>query len=291
MSSDLWIFSSLAGLFGLLIGSFLNVCIYRMPRDLSVVRPRSRCPRCETPIRAWDNIPVLSYLLLRGKCRQCRRPISGRYPLVEITMGLLCAFFVARFGLTALALRDCTLAALMLALIFSDLETRILPEILTFGAIASGLFFSAFVFVGDGTAALLGVTGRAGSILDATLGAIIPAALLWLCGWIYRKIRVEALGFGDVVMLAGIGAFLGLREDLLTLVAASVLGTVLGVAYILINRKSLRTYELPLGSFLGVAAIGVAAFGAISCVGIWDFSTRSCADRRTPLSLSGGAES
>ncbi len=253
----------LAALCGLLIGSFLNVVIYRLPRDLSVVRPRSHCPGCGHAVRAWDNIPVISYLILRGRCRDCRTPIPLRYPLVEAITALAFAWFVGADGLTWMALRDCIFSALLIALAFTDLETRLLPEPLTAGGIVIGLGFSWLVRVNDGTAAALGVTGRLGSFLDALMGAVAPALLLWIIGWLFEKLRKkQGLGFGDVVMIAEVGAFLGVRAAFLTLVAASIAGSVIGIAYILLARKDHSSYELPLGSFLGFAGIFVAAFGA-----------------------------
>jgi leader peptidase (prepilin peptidase)/N-methyltransferase len=253
----------LAGLLGLLIGSFLNVCIYRFPRDLSIVRPRSHCPQCNAMVRAWDNIPVLSYLLLRGKCRDCGAPISIRYPIVECATALLFAWFVARYGLTLPALRGCVLTAILLALVFTDLETRLLPEQLTLAAIGFGLGFSLLVPVPDGTAGLLfRLNGRAASLTDSLMGALLPSLALWGTGWIFEKLRhKEGLGFGDVVLLSAIGAFLGLRGALLTLVIASLAGSVVGLIYIRIKGEDMGSYPLPLGSFLSAAGIFAAAFG------------------------------
>ncbi len=262
MDLDAWAFPFLAGVFGVLIGSFLNVCIYRLPRDLSVVSPRSQCPHCQYAVRAWDNIPVFSYLILRGRCRDCGAVIPWRYPAVELATGLLFGWFVARYGLTTLALRNCVLAALLLALIFTDLETRLLPEQLTVGGIVLGFIFAWFVPIDDGSARLLGLTGRIASMLDATLGAAIPAALLWLAGWVFERLRdKQGLGFGDVVMLSTIGAFLGLRADFLALVLASFAGSVAGLTYVLMKREDPNTYELPLGSFLGAAGIVATLWG------------------------------
>jgi leader peptidase (prepilin peptidase) / N-methyltransferase len=253
----MWPEAFVAGLAGLLIGSFLNVCIYRLPRDLSIVRPRSHCPECEQMVRSWDNIPLLSFILLRGKCRDCGAAISWRYPAVELLTGALFFAFVFMEGLTPLALRNCLFSAILLTLIFTDLETRLLPESLTIGGIAMGLIFSLFVPVGDGTVQLLtGISGRLASFLDALLGAVIPAGALWLTGWLFEKIRhKQGLGLGDVVMIAEIGAFLGLSGTLLALVIASVSGAIIGIIYIKAKNENAASYHLPLGSFLGVAAI------------------------------------
>jgi leader peptidase (prepilin peptidase)/N-methyltransferase len=253
----------LAGLFGLLIGSFLNVCIYRLPRDLSVIRPRSHCVECNQMVRAWDNIPVASYFLLRGKCRDCGARISWRYPVVELITGLLFAYFLWTDALTLLALRDCTFSALLVALFFTDLEERILPEQLTIGGIALGLLFSLVVPIGDGIGALFGLKGVWASLGDSVLGAGVPAFILWFIGFAWGKLfKVDALGLGDVIMLSEIGAFLGLRATMLTLIIAAMVGSMIGLIYVVIARKKLREFELPLGSFLSGAGILVTAFGA-----------------------------
>ena len=253
----------LAGIFGLLIGSFLNVCIYRLPRDLSVIRPRSHCVECNQMVRSWDNIPVVSYILLRGKCRDCGAPISRRYPVVELLTGLAFAFFAMADGPTLLALRDCTFSALLIALFFTDLEERILPEVLTGGGIALGLLFSLVVPVGDGIASLFGLEGIWASLGDSVLGAVLPAFILWSIGWVWGKLfKVDALGLGDVIMLSEVGAFLGLRATFLTLMIAAIAGSIVGLIYLLVARKRFREVQLPLGSFLSGAGILVMAFGA-----------------------------
>src|SRR5215475_14872761 len=212
-------------LFGLLIGSFLNVCIYRWPRDLSVVRPRSRCPVCDTPIAAWDNIPLVSYLLLRGRCRKCRARISPRYPIVELATAAFFFYFVRSLGATATAVKMCAFSAMLIALIFTDLEERILPDEFTIGGIVLGIVFAGFVQVPDITgAALLWMVGiepnaHWTSLLEAVIGAILPALFLWGGGWLYYKVRHrEGLGFGDVKLVAMVGSFLGLRGALVTLI-------------------------------------------------------------------------
>jgi len=281
--------AALAGLFGLLIGSFLNVCIYRFPRDLSVVRPRSFCPECEKTldwlddlaagkagvdgpqIIAWyDNIPLLSYALLKGRCRHCGLPIPWRYPIVEALTGILFFSFIAALGPTLAAAKFCLLSALMVGMIFADLEERILPDEFTIGGIVAGLALSWAIPVvttsGSVAGLLLAVAripvGPHGvSFADSVLGAAIPSGFLWLTGIVFQKLRhKEGLGFGDVKMVAAIGAFLGLPNTLLTLIAGSAVGSVLGILYILITRKDHSSYELPFGSFLGGAAILVSLY-------------------------------
>jgi leader peptidase (prepilin peptidase)/N-methyltransferase len=249
-------------LIGLLIGSFLNVCIHRWPRDLSVVRPRSRCPVCEAPVAAWDNIPLLSYLLLRGRCRKCRTRIPLRYPIVELATAAFFFYFVHRLGVTAMGVKMCCFSAMLIALIFTDLEERILPDEFTIGGAVLGLGFAALVQVPDITGAailwLMGIEprGRWTSLTESLVGAILPAVFLWGGGWLYQRIRHrEGLGLGDVKLIAMVGSFLGLRGALVTLIAGSVAGSVLGYGYIKLTRKDPNTYELPFGTFLGTAAL------------------------------------
>jgi leader peptidase (prepilin peptidase) / N-methyltransferase len=255
----------LALLFGLLIGSFLNVCVYRLPLDLSVVRPRSYCPACSHPIAWFDNVPLLSYALLRGRCRYCKASIPVRYPIVELLTGVLFFVFVWRLGLSLPALKFCLLSALLVGLTFSDLEARILPDEFTLGGVAAGLALAWFVPLERNYAPLLlwfaGVSGnpRWDSLVEALLGAVVPAVLLWLGGWLYFKLRHrEGLGLGDVKLVAMVGAFLGLHGALLMLIAGSLAGSLLGYAYIRFTRKDPSTYELPFGTFLGLAGIAVA---------------------------------
>jgi leader peptidase (prepilin peptidase)/N-methyltransferase len=258
--------ATLAFLFGLLIGSFLNVCIYRWPRDLSVVRPRSHCVSCEKTIAWYDNVPLLSYALLRGRCRYCGARISPRYPAVELLTGLLFFGAVWLSGATPAALRLCVLGAIMIGLLFSDLEERILPDELTIGGTAAGLVFSFFLPTPDNTAQMFlwmfgtNATGRMASFAESALGALLPALLLWGGGWLYEKVRHrEGLGFGDVKLVAAAGAFLGLHGALLTLILGSLSGSIIGYSYIRLTGKDASTYELPFGTFLAAAAI-VTAF-------------------------------
>jgi leader peptidase (prepilin peptidase)/N-methyltransferase len=262
-------YSLLAFLYGLIIGSFLNVCIYRLPRDLSVVKPRSFCPGCEKPIAWYDNIPVLSYFLLGRKCRHCGAAISFRYPLVELLTGLLFFLIVLALGPNAVAFKLCVLCALLVGLTFSDLDSLILPDELTLGGTAVGILFAWFVPVDDIVArVVLNIAGyhpnpHWASLAESLIGAILPAGFLGLGGWLFEKIRhKEGLGFGDVKMMAMVGAFLGLRAALLTLVVGSIAGSVIGLIYIYATKKDASSYELPFGSFLGFAGILVAFTGA-----------------------------
>jgi len=260
----------LAFLAGLLIGSFLNVCVFRLPRDLSVVAPRSFCPGCETMIAWYDNIPLLSYVILGGKCRHCKERIPVRYPIVELATGLAFAVIVAGLGLSLAALKYAVFSAILIGLIASDFEERILPDEFTLGGLGVGLVFAAFVPLEIGLARVLlpmSVGERWASVGESVLGAVIAGGSIWFVAFAYEKIRHrEGLGFGDVKMIAMIGAFLGLRLALLTMIIASLFGAILGLIYILLKGKDASTYELPFGSFLGMAALAVALVGQVLLV-------------------------
>jgi len=263
-----------AVLAGLLIGSFLNVCIFRLPRDLSVVRPRSFCPGCEKMIVWYDNIPLVSYLLLGGRCRHCKERIPLRYPVVEIAAAAAFGICVAALGPTLPAVKFCIFSAILITLIASDKEERILPDEFTLGGTVIGLVLAAFVpmdrpddlaFSSFFVPATLGWRWR--SLVESAIGAGVASGMIWFVGWAYEKVRHrEGLGFGDVKMIAMIGAFLGLRGALLTLIAASLFGSIGGLAFIFIAGKDASTYELPFGSFLGLAALAVAMFGEVVVV-------------------------
>jgi leader peptidase (prepilin peptidase)/N-methyltransferase len=240
------VFELFAGLFGLLIGSFLNVCIYRWPRDLSVVAPRSKCPVCGTPVAAYDNIPVLSYLILGGRCRHCKGKIHWRYPLVELLTAAAFVWFVHSYGLNILAAKYCLFTAMLIALAFTDLDTRILPNEITLGGTLIGFVF-AF---------------PDGSIIQSLAGALVCAGSVWLSGWIFEKLRhKEGLGLGDVKMLAMIGAFLGVGSGLLTIVVGSLIGSIVGLIWIRAKRLDPGTFQLPFGTFLAIAAFLTAIWG------------------------------
>ncbi len=254
--------------FGLVIGSFLNVCILRIPEGKSIVLPASACPKCGALIRPYDNIPVLSYAALRGKCRTCKTPISWMYPAVELITGALFLACWAAFGLTPLAVKWAAFSAIMVVLVFTDLRERILPDAVNYVGLAIGLAISLFTPPADGTALWLSnklfafpPPAPAISLIDALLGAALGASLLWLVGEAYFRMRGrEGMGLGDVKMMLMAGAFLGVKRTLLTILLGSVLGSVLGIGFILAKRKG-SDYELPFGSFLGAAAILVVFFG------------------------------
>ena len=254
----------LAGLFGLVIGSFLNVCIHRWPRDLSVTWPGSRCPNCGHPIRWYDNVPVWSYFALNARCRHCLGAIHWRYPLVEgLTAGL---FFLAaaKWGLTPIAGKLALFAAIQLGVIFADIETRLLPDQFTKGGILLGLAAAWIAPLPDSSLGwwMPALDPRLVSLVDCGLAAAISAGTLWLIGVAYSRLRHrEGLGFGDVKLVAAMGAFLGISHTFGAVFLGCVAGTAIGLGYIWLSKKDLSTYELPFGSFLGAAAIVVAFWG------------------------------
>jgi len=285
---------------GLIFGSFLNVCIYRLPRDLSLSNPRwSACPNCKQSIAFYDNIPVLSWLLLRGRCRQCGDPISPRYLMVELLTAALFLACAWHFGLTLATLKYCTLAFLLLGLIFTDAETKLLPNKLTLTGLGLGILFSLFVPVNDLASQFLpgvvslpvasDISARLLSLMDALLGAVVGSSFIYGAGAIYLRARgIEGMGFGDVKLMAMIGAFLGVKLTVFTIFTASIAGSLFGVSTILwvwvkrtrrfIERRHLaarearrrawqsaqtmyRHYQMPFGVFLGSMAMVAFFFG------------------------------
>jgi leader peptidase (prepilin peptidase)/N-methyltransferase len=255
-------------LLGLLIGSFLNVCIVRIPAGKSIVLPASACPNCGAAIKPYDNIPVVSYLLLRGKCRGCRTKISLMYPLVELLNGALYLICYLAFGMTLETLKWAIFASLLLVLVFTDLRERILPDVINFTGFAIALVLSLFLPPADGAAQWLATRYFAFpppmpviSLADAIFGAAFGSGILWIISEGYFRLRNrEGMGLGDVKMMLMAGAFLGLKRTVLTILLGSVLGSVIGVAFIAIRRKG-TDYELPFGTFLGAGALIVVFYG------------------------------
>lgn len=279
-------------LFGVIFGSFLNVCIYRLPRELSVVSPRSFCPACSAPIAAYDNIPVLSWIILRGKCRSCGARISPRYAIVELLTGVFFALSYLAAGSPPEALKLSALSFLLIGLIFTDAETKLLPDLLTKPGIALGLLFSLLVPMEGPAQFFLPKleNARVASLLNSLAGAILGSAFILGIALLYEALRgVEGMGRGDVKLMALIGAFLGIKQTLLVLLLASVFGSCFGLLLILsVWRKRLarrrknnpaeaagaarsrawqsaklvyRNFEIPFGVFLGTAALFAAFWG------------------------------
>jgi leader peptidase (prepilin peptidase)/N-methyltransferase len=257
-----------AFLLGLAIGSFLNVCILRIPADKSIVLPSSSCTKCGKAIAPYDNIPVLSWLFLGGKCRNCKTPISAMYPAVELLTGLLFLGCYWVFGPTVEAMKWAVFSALLVVLTITDLRERILPDEVNFFGLGAGLLFSFFTKSLDGTALWLAnhwfefpPPQAALSFADAALGALAGSGLLWIVAEGYFRLRGrEGMGLGDVKMMAAVGAFLGLKRTMMTVLLGSLLGSVIGIFLMAVTKKG-RDYELPFGTFLGAGALLVVFFG------------------------------
>jgi len=253
----------LAALLGLAFGSFLNVCISRLPLDTSVVHPRSRCPLCQHPIAAKDNIPVLSWLLLNRRCRHCQWPIPARYPLVELATALWFVLSAWRFANDPLAATQCAaLGFLLIGLLVMDWQTQLLPDEFTLGGMAVGFAFTsirAFLLPMDRGQVML--TGPERVLLFRALAIIAAALLLLIIRWTYRLLRKQnGMGLGDAKMLAMIAAFLGLRHALLALFFAVIAGSLYAIA-LLLKRNATSQTRLPFGSFLAMGGMVAALFG------------------------------
>jgi leader peptidase (prepilin peptidase)/N-methyltransferase len=280
-------------LFGIVIGSFLNVCISRIPDGLSIVSPGSHCPRCDAPIKPYDNVPILGWLWLRGKCRSCALPISPMYPIVELATGLLFLSCYFTFHLTPATFKWLIFVCLLLILVVTDLRIRMLPDAVNWPGFAFGLGLSYFIPSNDGAAFFLSLqlfhrvfSPAVLGVVDALLGAAFGSLLLLGASALYRLIRGrDGMGLGDVKMMAMVGAFLGLRGAFLTILIGTFFGSLLGVSVIaalylarwkhaLAERAARRglghlnelrwaivsKYQLPLGTFLGIAALLVLFF-------------------------------
>jgi leader peptidase (prepilin peptidase)/N-methyltransferase len=273
-------------LFGIVIGSFLNVCISRIPEGISIISPGSRCPRCEAPIKPYDNIPVLGWLLLRGKCRNCHLPISPMYPVVEFLTGVLFVLTYYTFGVTLPTFKFLFFSCLILILMVTDLRVRLLPDAVNWFGFGVALAFATRI-PPDGFSdvwlhshfARPMLTG----VLDALLGAAFGSLVLWGAATLYKVVRKrEGMGMGDVKMMAMVGAFLGVRGAFLTILLGTLFGSVIGLGTVAClflvgwnrglaeraHRRGLGStnalrwtiasqYQLPLGTFLGIAALVV----------------------------------
>jgi leader peptidase (prepilin peptidase) / N-methyltransferase len=246
------LFGCYATILGLIVGSYLNVVIYRLPLGISTVLPRSRCPACGAAIRAWDNVPVVSFLLLRGRCRACGAPISLRYPLIEVAAGLLFLGSFLRFGITWAAVAGALFSALMVALAMIDLDHMILPDVLTWPGIAAGILLQPLVsWAAPGAGGVGPWRAMAGGVLGAAVGGGILLAV-W-GGW-YLLRHEEGMGFGDVKMLAAIGAFLGWQGVLVSLFFGALSGAIVGLSVMAWRGGGLKS-KLPFGTFLALGGL------------------------------------
>lgn len=241
-------------LLGSVIGSFLNVCIYRIPREKSIVSPPSACPGCDKPIRPYDNIPILSYVVLRGKCRDCSTKISMRYPLVELLSAVLFLFMYRTYGKTVFPFFTFELLillifiSLLIAISFIDLDFQIIPDILSIGGIILGFALSIF------RPLFKNIDPKFG-IIDSLLGILVGGGILFAIAWLYQFLtKREGMGGGDIKLLGMIGAFCGWKGVLFSLVSGSVLGTLVGIPLMLAKGAGTK-YAIPFGPFLSLGAL------------------------------------
>lgn len=275
----LWVTCVFVAVFGAIIGSFLNVVIHRLPREESIVFPNSRCPSCSALIGAYDNIPLVSYAVLRGRCRKCGAPISWRYPAVELLTALLYAvvFLVdvyARGGMTYTILFDLIFVSALVALIFIDAEHMLLPNAITYPGIVFAVIarlalpYLVGPFAFDDLPSLwYGPLSTwpvwAASLVGATLGALVGGGSLWFMGWLWERLRgVEAMGLGDVKMMFMVGAYLGWRLTILTIFLGVLSGSIIGISLMMRRRERDMQMQLPFGIFLGIGSIFALMTGA-----------------------------
>lgn len=250
------LFAFYAFAIGAVVGSFLNVVIHRWPREESIVFPASHCPACNAPIKAYDNIPIVSYVVLLGRCRSCRATITPRYPLVELSNALFYLAVFQRTGLSYAFIPVAAIVSMLIVLIFIDADVQMLPDVVTLPGVAIGLAIGA-LSLGDRVTEL----AISSSIIDSAGGAIVGAAIvaaIILAYWLIR--RVEGMGWGDSKMLAMIGAALGWRSVFAVLFLGSLLGAAIGVPLAMRSEKRMQT-ALPFGVFLGLAALLTIFFG------------------------------
>jgi leader peptidase (prepilin peptidase)/N-methyltransferase len=259
--------------FGAIVGSFLNVVIHRVPNELSIVFPNSACPKCDSPIKPYDNIPVLSWLILGGKCRNCKAPISARYPAVELLTAVVFAVVAWQMGFNAFLPVGLIFAAVMISLIFIDAGHMILPNVITYPLfvfavlvrIVYPLVFGPEYF---GDLAYAPATWMAGypvwtaSLASALAGALAGGGSLWVVGELWKRLRgVEAMGLGDVKMMLGVGALLGWRLTLLSIFLGALSGAVIGIVLIARQKGKDMQAQIPFGIFLGAGSLLALLFG------------------------------
>jgi leader peptidase (prepilin peptidase) / N-methyltransferase len=241
---------------GAIIGSFLNVVIHRYPREESIVFPASHCGSCRTPIKPYDNVPILSYLWLRGRCRHCGERFSIRYPMVELANGLFYFALYQRTGLSWVFIPIAAYVSITLVLIYIDAEVQLLPDVMTYPAIVLGIAAAALGGAASAPDLMLAETWQK-SIIGAFAGAWLLTMLI-LVYWLVR--RVEGMGWGDVKMMAMIGALMGVESIPAVLLIASIAGAAIGLPMAMRHEKGMQV-ALPFGVFLGIATLGVLFFG------------------------------
>ncbi|UCD93900.1 MAG: prepilin peptidase [Candidatus Zixiibacteriota bacterium] len=243
ISAYIWIFCV-----GLVIGSFLNVLIYRIPRKLSFGFNRSFCPSCKEKIKFYDNIPVVSYIILKGKCRNCKAGISFRYPLVELLNGLIYAFLLHNFGPSMEFIVFCFLSSVLITIFFIDLDFQIIPDLLTMPGMAVGL----------GVSLLPGGIGIVSSLIGLAVGGGVLYLIALGGDWLFKK---ESMGGGDIKMAAMLGAFLGWQKVVFIFFAAAVIGLMISLVIMLFSKKLRVSRVVPFGPFLALGAFAAIVYG------------------------------
>jgi leader peptidase (prepilin peptidase)/N-methyltransferase len=235
---------------GLALGSFLNVCIYRIPLNKSILFPRSLCPICGAKIRAWDNIPLISFILLKGKCRKCNGRISLQYPLVEFITSSLIVIAYLRFGLSWEFAAKTILVLSLIGIFFIDLNHRIIPDVFTLPGIALGLVFSFFA--------------ESPSVVNSLMGILVGGVMFYLSAilgeFLFKK---ESMGGGDIKLAMMLGAFLGWQKILLVFLLSAILGAAIGGMGLFLSKQVKETKMIPFGPFLALASILAIFFGDV----------------------------
>ncbi len=241
-----WLWMGFAGVFGAIVGSFLNVCIVRMPKDESVVTPRSHCPNCPHQLQWWENIPILSYVLLKGCCKGCKAKISMQYPFVEILTAAFSMLTWWWFDPLPYAIYFLLFIAPLIVITFIDLKHYIIPDIISLPGIAIG-FLVTLLFADDGLRIYL--------MIDRVLGVLVGGGGLFLIAWSYKKLKKqEGLGGGDIKLIAALGAFFGWKATIFIMMLSSVFGSVVGGLFLVLLKKDLK-FAIPFGPFLAGAGI------------------------------------
>lgn len=230
-------------IFGIIVGSFLNVCIYRLPRNISIIRPSSACPSCNTPIKPWDNIPILSYILLRGKCRKCGESISLRYPMVELLNGLFYIAALNNFGLGWHLPFLFAFVSAMIVITLIDLDFQIIPDVITLPGIVIGMISASFLLPDPFNVSVVGFK-------NSLIGFLLGGGLYYLIAVLSRG----GMGGGDIKMMAMVGAFSGWKAVLLTTFIGSLVGSIFGIFLMVFKGKGRKT-KIPFGPFLALGAI------------------------------------
>ncbi|MDO8785270.1 MAG: prepilin peptidase [Syntrophales bacterium] len=235
------------GMTGAVLGSFLNVCIYRIPEGRSIVFPSSHCPECRHPINPWDNIPLVSYLILRGRCRHCQGKISPQYPVVELITAVMALLLFWKFGLSLRFLFSFIFTCSLIVITFIDLRHQIIPDLITLPGIP--LFFLVAVF-------FMNIR-----VMEALLGILLGGGVLYIIAFLYELLKKrEGMGGGDIKLLAMLGAFSGWKSLLFILLLSSSLGALVGITVMIIKGKDMK-YAIPFGPFLSLAAVAYIFFG------------------------------